>query len=142
MTIEKNIENILKTRDITKLTRQTYKHLTLYCGFIAHYSYEGFITDYQKDFNEFRKELNQNLQQQHINGYFTNPSSYLIESGKAETNIKLLSLFDIVKEDITKQVLINDPEIKQLRLMEIIEQFFISRNIPFSKYMHVLGVDT
>lgn len=45
-TVLKNVENIFKSRDISKMTKATYKTLYLMSGFIAHYDINGFKHHY------------------------------------------------------------------------------------------------
>ena len=45
--IVNNIEAILKTGDIEKMTKATYNILYLMSGFIAHYNQSGFMSHYQ-----------------------------------------------------------------------------------------------
>lgn len=42
-----NIKNIIKSKDIYKMTKATYNVLYLMSGFIAHYNHQGFMDHYQ-----------------------------------------------------------------------------------------------
>ena len=42
-----------------KFTKALYKHLHLYCGFIAHYSRQGFYYSYFDDLDSFKRFFNQ-----------------------------------------------------------------------------------
>ncbi len=43
----RNVENIFKSRDISKMTKATYNTLYLMSGFIAHYDINGFKYHYE-----------------------------------------------------------------------------------------------
>ena len=43
----RNFEQVLKTKDSSKIGKQLYKCLNVYCGFIAHYDIRGFRETYQ-----------------------------------------------------------------------------------------------
>jgi len=57
-----NFKGIIEDRDITRLRRSLYEFLHLRCGFIAHYSLDGFIHEYSEpeDFLRFCEHLRNN----------------------------------------------------------------------------------
>lgn len=54
--IKSSIERVIKTKDITKLTKSAYKFVMNMSGFIAHYNHEGFM-DYYSNVNDFINDL-------------------------------------------------------------------------------------
>jgi hypothetical protein len=50
----RNFKEVIETRDIDKMNKELYDFLNLICGFIAHYSIDGFKATYKapRDFAE------------------------------------------------------------------------------------------
>ena len=142
----RNIVSVLETKDMTRLTKEAYKYLINNCGFIAHYSHEGFISTYQNDIPRFIKALYDCIVRQKQHGYFDSPNSFLIDfpyedMTKLEIHKELLLYLSNRKEDIlaSRKALAQDQDLKRLRLAEVIEQYHLRNNIPFEKYGIIAG---
>ena len=42
----KNFQEVIETKDISRMTKELYEFLILHCGFIAHYDIHGFYSEY------------------------------------------------------------------------------------------------
>jgi hypothetical protein len=59
----KNFQEVIEHKDISRMNKELYNFLNLYCGFIAHYDINGFKATYQapRDFAElFIKHFDRN----------------------------------------------------------------------------------
>lgn len=131
-----NIISVFELQDMTRLTKTSYEHLILYSGFIAHYSHNGFINTYKDDLPLFTKRLFNNLMRLKRQGYFDNPTSYLLDDPyndmtKLDVQKELLLYLsnNMNKVLTTRQAISQDKELSILRDKEIHEQFLLRNNI-------------
>ena len=76
-TVVKNLETVLEKKDSHLIGKQLYRILTLYCGFSAHYSLDGFREDFE-DLRELLKALlDHNLSPRY---FLDNRNSYLYDT--------------------------------------------------------------
>jgi hypothetical protein len=47
ISVIKNFQEVIETRNIDKMNKELYQFLNLYCGFIAHYDINGFKDTYR-----------------------------------------------------------------------------------------------
>jgi hypothetical protein len=47
VTVIKNFQEVIETKDISRMTKELYEFLILHCGFIAHYDINGFKATYR-----------------------------------------------------------------------------------------------
>lgn len=63
---------ILASKDITRLSRQAYKWISICCGFIAEYNHHGFVTAYHKDYNCYDESLGEAIKRNQDNNQWQN----------------------------------------------------------------------
>jgi len=100
----RNIERVLNTRDMEQLNKTGYYHLTMACGFIAHYSIDGFKGYFAERFNLFLRELWDYLQWQKQCGHFTRATSFLRDFPYTDmTKLKVqLELYGFIEKNIER----------------------------------------
>jgi hypothetical protein len=76
--ILKNVEDVFKSKDISRLSKQSYQFITLYMGFIAHYDLHGFRNEYA-DLRDFAKRLQ-------TSEYSNDPDYNLRQADREETD--------------------------------------------------------
>jgi len=89
MPLIKNFKEIIETRDISRMNKELYEFLTLYCGFIAHYNIEGFKATY-KDPKNFAGVFIKHFDRDHMyyNGIYSCHHSPYKDSGLTKADIK------------------------------------------------------
>ena len=104
--IVKSIENVLKTGDIEKLTKDAYDFVLNLSGFIAHYSYAGF-KDYYQNVADFRNDLEESADTHDYIRYIRDPhfgvgeqKEYYAQKAKILEQIATLCANEALKGEI------------------------------------------
>ena len=101
--IVNNIRLVLKTGNMAKLNNPTYKFITLYHGFIAHYNLGGFIQYYDDKILAFRRSLitgemnygydyNVAQAERRASGQFDNDGGREYQENIAETMLEIIKV--------------------------------------------------
>ena len=105
LSVVRNFRQVVEARDISRMNKELYQFLNLYCGFIAHYDINGFKAVYSppKDFAEvFIRHFDR--EHRYFNGAYPCHEEPYKGTGytKAEIKREFCRIVDLHKDAISK----------------------------------------
>jgi hypothetical protein len=101
----KNFQEVIETRDISRMNKELYEFLNLYCGFIAHYDINGFKATYKSP-RDFAEVFIRHFDREHpyYNGVYSYHETPYKDTGmvKAEIKREFEKIVNLHKEVITR----------------------------------------
>ena len=89
ITVIKNFQEVIETREIGRMTKELYEFLILHCGFIAHYDINGFKATYKSP-QDFAEVFIRHFDREHpyYNGVYAYHESPYRNTGMTKAEIK------------------------------------------------------
>ena len=132
LSVIKNFQEVIESKDISRMTRELYEFLILYCGFIAHYDINGFKATYRSP-QDFAGVFIRHFDQEHpyYNGVYSCHETPYKNTGmtKAEIKREFEKIVNLHKESIARWAKEEDRQERYTVYLKLKEEFEKTTNL-------------